>query len=225
MKDKQSFDSIHRPAKPSHGLRQSHSAPPNPLESKKIGFVRRHKRPLAIILAILLISLSAYLIYLLLSPKVHRKSAQEIYQSAAQAPTDDSNKIFIPSAGIQATIAEGNADQLDKGNAWHRLPDRGDPTKGGNFIVTGHSFVWSYSPGETTKKSIFYSLSDAKPGDEVLVRWDKQVYKYTVTDKKTVKPTDVAIEGKSKDPVLTVYTCTPSGSADGRVVLVAKPKS
>ena len=165
------------------------------------------------------------MLFLLLWPKVHRTSAKEVYQSVAAQADPEVDMIYIPSAGIQAPIAEGGADELDKGKAWHRFPDRGDPTKGGNFILTGHSFVWGYSPQQVTQKSIFYTLNDTKPGDEVIIRWDKQLYHYTVSEKTTVKPTEVSVEAPSKDPKMTIYTCTPSGSADGRVVLVAKPKS
>ncbi|MBI2798560.1 sortase [Candidatus Saccharibacteria bacterium] len=193
-------------------------------QTKKPGFLKRNKRLLLVLLAIVLIGIAIYVLFLLLWPKVQKKSAKEIYSSAQQA-TSDTDMVFIPSAGIQAEIAEGGADQLDRGKAWHRFPDRGDPQKGGNFIITGHSFVWGYSPGETSKKSIFYSLGDAKPGDEVIVRWNKQMYNYTITDKQTVKPTEVAIEAASKIPQLTIYTCTQGGTADGRIVLVAKSKS
>jgi len=161
--------------------------------------------------------------YLLIYPKLQKKSAQEIKKSAAETPASEKNTIFIPSVRIQADIGEGGSDTLDKGLAWHRLPEQGNPAKGGNMIITGHSFVWGYKPDEIKKRSIFYDLKDIKVGDEVLVNWDGKQYKYSVSKVKTVKPSAVEIEQPTGDPILTIYTCTIGGSADGRVVVIAKP--
>lgn len=175
------------------------------------------------LLAIIFLVGGLYIGYLMIYPKLQKKSAQEIKKSANEAPAIEKNTIFIPSVSIQADIREGGPDTLDKGFAWHRLPDQGDPSKGGNMIITGHSFVWGYKPDEVKKRSIFYDLKDIKVGDEVLINWDGKQYKYNVSKVKTVKPSAVEIEQPSGEPMLTIYTCTIGGSADGRVVVIAKP--
>jgi sortase A len=177
---------------------------------------------LFVVLAIILLLLSIYILVLMFSPKIQKQTANDIKKVTAEAITHNKNMLLIPSAGIQAEIAEGDVSVLDKGLAWHRFPDRGDPSNGGNTIITGHSFVWGYTPKQIKEKSIFYNLSDVKKGDEVTVVWDKKTYQYTVTDIKDVKPNATEIENKTKDPILTIYTCTSGGSADGRVVVIAK---
>jgi LPXTG-site transpeptidase (sortase) family protein len=59
----------------------------------------------------------------------------------------------------------------------------------------------------------------------VLINWQGKQYKYAVEEVKQVKPNAVEIEYQSSKPRLTIYTCTPGGSADGRVVVVAVPSS
>lgn len=174
-----------------------------------------------IILSGVLIGIGIYIIFLLLTPKLHKKPASEVKKEATQI--SENNMLYIPSAGVNAEIAEGDVNVLDKGKIWHRLPYEGNPTTGGNTILTGHSFIWGYSPEQIKKKSIFYNLSDAKIGDEVIIKWNRKNYNYKIIDKKTVKPNDVSIESPSKEDILTIYTCTMGGSSDGRVVLIAKP--
>jgi sortase A len=199
---------------------------PQPQESKKPKKRKKSKRlkvAALILLVILLLVAALYILWLLFSPKVQKTSPQQIQSALEAVQRTDQNAIFIPTAGVHSPILEGGMEQLAKG-LWHRLPERGDPKKGGNLIVTGHSFVWGYTPQQVAEKSIFYNLGDVKVGDEIIVYWDKQLYYYKVTETKTVKPDATEIEAKTNDKTLTIYTCTPSGSADGRVVVVAKAK-
>jgi sortase A len=183
---------------------------------------RRNRWAFAVIGLFLLI-LGVYLSILLITPKIQKKSPQQIQKSASELPVYDKNTIFIPSVGVQSEIGQGGPAVLDKGLAWNRLPEQGNPVKGGNMVITGHSFVWGYDPSQVTKRSIFYDLKNAKVGGDVLINWYGKQYKYTITKVKTVKPSSVEIENQSSEPMLTIYTCTLGGSADGRVVVIAKP--
>lgn len=179
---------------------------------------------LIIFIGITLVLIGSYIGYILISPKINKKSQASIKQSAKEQPQSNKNVIFIPSVGIQADIAQGSVGLLDQGFAWHRLPEQGNPIKGGNMIITGHSFVWGYKPDEVKKRSIFYDLKNSKVGDEVLINWSGKQYKYSITKIKTVKPSAIEIESQTNDPQLTIYTCTLGGAADGRVVVIAKPE-
>ncbi len=173
-----------------------------------------------IILIAACIAGAIYIVFLLLAPKLLGTNGQSSKNQAVVV--DNANRITISSVGISAPIIEGDVNSLEKG-AWHRLPQQGDPTKGGNFIVTGHSFVWGYTPQQIKEKSIFYNLPDVKNNDTITIKWDGKDYKYKVTDIKKVKPNQTEVETQTKDPQLTVYTCTLAGSSDGRVVVIAKP--
>lgn len=180
---------------------------------------------LLIVIGLALALVGLYIAYLLISPKFYKKTTSEVKKASEQKPQPDKNAIFIPSVGIQANIEQGDINVLDKGLAWHRIPDQGNPSKGGNMIITGHSFVWGYRPDEVKKKSIFYDLKNTKVGDEISVNWEGKQFKYRVSKLKTVKPNAIEIEDQTSEPQLTIYTCTLGGAADGRVVVIAKPIS
>ena len=166
-----------------------------------------------------------YLAYILFSPAIQKKSPEEIKAIAQEPIKEDKDAIFIPAVGVQAEIAQGDSSILDKGLAWNRLPKQGSPISGGNMVITGHSFVWGLDPKQVKQNSIFYDLKNTKVGDEVLINWQGKQYKYAVQEVKQVKPNAVEIEYQSSKPRLTIYTCTPGGAADGRVVVVAVPSS
>lgn len=132
------------------------------------------------------------------------------------------NSVAINSVGIYAPIIQGNADALNQG-AWHRFPERGNPVKGGTFILSAHSFVFRLNPLQTRQDSYFFNLHKAKVGDKVTVVWDKKEYVYTISKMYDVKPDSVEIEEVNGIDHLVMYTCTSGGSSDGRVVVEALP--
>ena len=175
-------------------------------------------KAIAIIVFVVLVLLGIYMLVLYLSPKLN-----PIFKRNTSIKIEDtSNRISIPSTGINVAIKEGGEEQLEHG-AWHRFPERGNPEIGGNLILSAHSFVWGLTPDQVTEKSYFYSLKDVSVGDDILVRWNSRDYKYKVEETFQIKPTQTEIEKPSIEPKLTIYTCTEGGSADGRVVVVAKP--
>lgn len=179
---------------------------------------RNKTKIVIIIISSILLLAGVYFLLLYFSPKL-----KGFYQKNSTVTIDENrNNIKIASHDINALITEGGEEELDKG-AWHRFPDRGNPEIGGNFILSAHSFVWGKTPGEVTDKSFFYNLKDVKEGEEVLIRWNNKDYKYRVEKVFQVKPTQTDIEDASGEAKLTIYTCTEKGSADGRVVVVAKP--
>lgn len=193
----------------------THSTP----QKSKTRKPSRWKTIALVVVIILCVSAAVYIVFLLLAPKLlsTKNSSQ-----AVVAKKDESNRILIASVGIDSPILEGDVNVLEKG-AWHRLPQQGDPKKGGNFIVTGHSFVWGYTPQQIKDKSIFFTLPDVKKDDKITVKWDGKDYAYKVTDVKKVSPNQIDVENQTKEPQLTVYTCSIAGQSDGRIVVVAKP--
>ena len=181
------------------------------------------KKITALVISLILVLVGFYILFILIMPVISKPSEKSI-QKQAEIVVHNKNQVFIPKVGIQSEIKEGGIDILDQGVVWHRLPERGNPEKGGNFILTGHSFVWGYTPQEVTKQSVFYHLADAQKGDEIIVHWNDKKYTYTVSDKNTVKPNATEIEKASDKPKLTIYTCTTGGASDGRVVIIAEPK-
>ena len=184
--------------------------------------VNKTKKILIAAICLALILAGAYIIFLLNYPRFVNRTVTE-KPITALAPEDNRNIITIPAAKIQADIQTGGAEVLDQGLAWHRYPERGSPETGGNFIISGHRYVWSINPETVRKHSIFFFLDKVKVGDTVNVHWDGEDYEYVVTELKQVQPNSTDIEKATAEPQLTIYTCTLGGSADGRVVVIAKP--
>lgn len=179
---------------------------------------RSFSRIVILIVSICSILSGLYLLIMLFSPKLFSM----LQKNSISKLEGNNNQLQIQSVGIKTNILEGGEEQLEYG-AWHRFPDRGDPEIGGNFILSGHSFVWAYTPWQVSEKSYFYNLKDVKVGDAITVRWNSKDYNYRVENIFSINPSQTNIEDKSDTPIMTIYTCTEGGSADGRVVVVAKP--
>lgn len=128
-------------------------------------------------------------------------------------PIPKENKLVIPQMGLDAVINEGRyASTLQKG-LWHR-PLTSTPDKGGNTVIVGHRFTYR-------GPAIFYHLDKLKANDKFAVLWGGKRYDYKVREVKIVEPTAVQIENNTKDPILTLYTCTPMWTAKQRLVIVS----
>jgi sortase A len=182
-----------------------------------------HKRVLRIILLVFSLGLflvGAYQLILLASPTIIFANKNIDINKVAKQDTFDA--VIIPSIGVNVEFRSGGENILND-YAWHRYPERGNPEIGGNFILSAHRFKIGLTPGETKRNSPFYNVDKLKNGDPIYVRWKNKMYKYKISKKYNVKPTQVEIEAPSEQPKLTLYTCSLGGSADGRVVLEAKP--
>lgn len=174
------------------------------------------KRSLLVVVAACLFVAGAYMLITTVSPSIVIKRT-EITTVKVDKKKD---QVIIPQLGIQEGIYEGGPEVLENG-IWHRYPDRGKPGVG-NFILSGHRFVMGNTPGETLRKSPFYNLGKMKVGDPIYVDWRGRRFTYKVAKTYQVKPNEVSIEAPSKQHKLTLYTCTLSGSADGRLVIEAE---
>lgn len=143
------------------------------------------------------------------------------YELALQGRKEESDYfkddiVLIPSIGVDMDVVEGQSDDaLDKG-AWIR-PNGSKPNLGSNTVITAHRF--SYLDGGRS----FYNLDKVKNGDEVIVYWKGDRYRYIVNGSRVVKPSAVQIENPTNAPMLTLYTCTPLWTAANRLVITAVP--
>ena len=184
---------------------------------------KNHQKKLFLGLGIISFASGIYLVVLLRSPSVFDE-AQAFTPQQLQSIKVDQNRVIIPKIGVNITYLSGNDDVLEKG-AWWRYPERGNPVKGGNFILSAHRFSLGLTPGQTRTKSPFYHIEKLQVGDEIVVDYEGKRYEYGITEKFNVTPDQVSIESASEEAKLTLYSCTLKGSADGRVVLIAKLKS
>ncbi len=164
-----------------------------------------------------------YMLLLVLTPNIPiLYPVKQIDAKALPAPSAD--RVYIPKIGVDVLINAGGPEQLENG-AWHRFSERGDPLRGGNFILSAHRFLLGYTPEKTRKKSPFYHINKLAKGDQILVDYKGKRYGYEIIEQKKVKPNQVEIEAPLKEgeaPKMTLYSCTFKGEADGRDVFIAK---
>jgi LPXTG-site transpeptidase (sortase) family protein len=129
-------------------------------------------------------------------------------------PIPSDNRLVIPALRLDEPILEGkHLSTINKGGTWHR-PSSSDPSRGGNTVIAGHRFTYNGS-------SVFYSLDKLKPGDNVLIYWEGKEYDYVVSKSKVVGPRSTEIEAPTKEPTVTLFTCTPLWNAKKRLVVTA----
>jgi len=182
---------------------------------------------LFVIVAVLLFSVGLYISLLAVSPYLylHQKAIlgeSTTFDTTAVAAKED--RLYIPRLNIDIAYKSGDASVLNDA-AWHRYAERGDPEKGGNFILAGHRFELAPTPLETHRKSPFFNIDQIKEGDEIYVDYQSKRYAYSVKRHFTASPNQIEIEATSEEPKMTLYTCTLRGSSDGREVIEATPVS
>jgi len=185
---------------------------------KKGGF----KSALLLTISLVMFGGGLYLLLLVMTPNIQPilYPVEKIDLNTLGEPKSD--RIVIPKVGINVEFKSGGPEVLND-YAWHRYPERGDPVKGGNFIISAHRFEIGLTPGETMRKSPFYHAEKVVVGDQVIIDYKGKRYGYEITEKKEVKPNQVEIENPSETAKLTIYTCTLGGENDGRQVFIAKP--
>jgi sortase A len=69
---------------------------------------------------------------------------------------------------------------------------------------------------------IFRRLDDLELGDEVIVYAEEQPYRYVITAKQIVEPTQVEVLAPTTKPVATLISCYPYMVDTHRIVLMAE---
>ncbi len=124
-------------------------------------------------------------------------------------------RIVIPGLGVDANVVPGTDwEQLKKG-VGHQ-PGTANPGERGNLVLAAHNDIF----GE-----IFRDLDQLQPGDEVIVYTFDQSYRYTVTETRIVKPTQVEVMDSTHEPTVTLISCYPYLVDTQRIVVFAALQS
>lgn len=185
----------------------------------KVHVRRSKKRIIALVLAVLLLGAGAYLLLLVFAPSIPFLSQPH---SIVDNPNDTRNRLLIDKIDLEVPYFSGDVSVLNDG-AWWRHPERGNPKKGGNFILSAHRFELGLTPQGTRMRSPFYHLDRLEAGDTIRVMFEEEWYEYKVTRRYDVDRNAIEIEAPIDDARLTLYTCSLRGEADGRVVIEARP--
>jgi len=120
-------------------------------------------------------------------------------------------KLSIPRIKLEDVVLEGvGADSLLLGPG--HMESSVEPGMPGNAVIAGH------------RDTFFRQLHKLRPGDDIYVQRDGHRFRYTVTSRKIVQPTDLSVLKSSEKSQLTLITCYPThaiGPAPERLVVVA----
>lgn len=114
---------------------------------------------------------------------------------------------------------------MEKGVAHFAIPGASShPGQVGNTVISGHSSNDLLDGGEY--KFIFAQLEKLQVGDSIYANYQGKRYTYTITQKEIVLPNEVnKLTYATNEPVLTLITCTPLGTALKRLLVTAKQVS
>lgn len=138
-------------------------------------------------------------------------------------------RIIIPKINVDAPVTYdiGNdynslMDAMSKGLAHFAIPGANShPGEIGNTVISGHSSNDLFDTGDY--KFIFVQLDKLEVGDSIYANYQSKRYTYTVTDKQVVAPNDVnSLVYPTTKPILTLITCTPVGTAQSRLLVIAE---
>ena len=125
-----------------------------------------------------------------------------------EAPT----RIVIPAIGVDALVVEGDTWEQLKLGVGHHL-NTANPGERGNMVLSAHNDIY----GET-----FRHLDKLELGDEVTVYAGEQPYRYIVTAKQIVDPSEVSVLAATTRPVVTLISCYPYMVDTHRIVVIAE---
>ena len=174
-------------------------------------------RRLSALLIVAMFSVGVYFAVLLQAPDLLINQASAATQTSEEVLVN-SNQNFIKIERISLTVPFTDNSSSE---VIHRSPERGNPEKGGNFIIGAPRFKLALTPAATIEGSPFYNLDKLQNKDVVNVYYNAKWYSYEVTKVYVPEAGDKAIEGSSEDARMTLFSTGTDGSPDGRVVVEA----
>ena len=155
---------------------------------------------------------------------------EEMLRLAAEWGMPDTRfSIYIPKIKAKAKIVEN----VDPGNEKEYMEalSQGVAHASGSVLpgMEGATYLFAHStnaPWNVTQyNAVFYLLRELKSGDEIYVFFLEKLYKYRVTEQKTVGADDVSwlLHSKEGKERLILQTCWPPGTLWKRLIVVAEP--
>ena len=131
-----------------------------------------------------------------LRPQVQsRLEAPVFITPSAQSPV----RVRIPAIQVDHPAVQGDDWENLKRGIGHRIGSA-NPGERGNMVLSAHNDIY----GE-----IFRHLDQLRPGDEVFVHTNSEVFRYVVRETRVVPPTEVSVMAPTQGPTLTLISCYP----------------
>jgi len=121
-------------------------------------------------------------------------------------------RIVIPAINIDWPVVEGDSWEELKQGIGHRVGSA-NPGERGNLVLSGHDDVF----GEP-----FRDLEKLDVGKDVLVYAGGTSFRYIIKAKRVVAPNDLSVLASSKNPIVTLITCTPYRVDTNRLILIGE---
>lgn len=189
----------------------------------------RQKRIIKTIISASLVFTALFLIgFVGISKKKEPTPTPIVITSPKITPAFTDFHLVIPSLEISApVIADVNGSDKEAylsalQNGVAHFSGTSKPGGGSNIFIFGHSSYYAWDKGNY--KTIFLHLGDLKEGDEISLWLNSKEYKYIVSDKKTVDPSEVSVLKPTPTEQLSIMTCWPPGTTAERLIIIAKPK-
>lgn len=143
-----------------------------------------------------------------LGVKLQKIAALPIPTPGPRSPT----RIVISNIGVDWPVVPGDSwEELKQGIGHH--VGSANPGERGNLILSGHNDVY----GEP-----FRDLEKLDMGKDVLVYAGANAYRYVIKAKRVVVPTDLSAVAASRNPIITLITCTPYRVDTYRLILIGE---
>lgn len=134
----------------------------------------------------------------------------DIAKDLPQIPAE--NMLVIPKIYVNAPIVEGDDESVLMKGMWHR-PTSSSPEKEGNTVIAGHRNLYINGP------HTLYHLNKVEINDLVLIYWQGKEYVYKVYEITEVSSEEIGIEFNTKDPIITLFSCTQEWESENRLVV------
>lgn len=160
----------------------------------------------------------------LLGDKPQTSETPTVATPAVAETVSQTPSLIIPKININApivfepSISEAKIQSALQGGVVHygNTPKPGRP---GNAVVVGHSSNDWWEPG--SYKFVFVLLDKLVPGDTFNVHYEGKNYIYQVAESKVVEPNDLSVLAPTREPTITLITCTPPGTSWKRLIIKA----
>lgn len=121
-------------------------------------------------------------------------------------------RIVISTINVDWPVVEGDGWEELKQGIGHRVGSV-NPGERGNLVLSGHNDVY----GEP-----FRDLEKLEVGKEVLVYAGGNAFRYIIRAKRVVAPSDVSVLAASRNPIITLITCTPYRVDTMRLIVIGE---
>jgi LPXTG-site transpeptidase (sortase) family protein len=121
-------------------------------------------------------------------------------------------RILAPKIQLDYVVVEGISSRAMMLGPGH-MKQTALPGEPGNAVITAH------------RDTFFRHINELSKGDEIFVQRDGRSYRFAVTGKRVVEPTEVSVLDQTEDSRLTLITCYPTyyiGPAPQRLVVFAR---